>query len=145
MKKNTLLIIFLLFSSFIYADTFKLATDDWEPYEFTDNNNKITGFSTEIIENILKKMTKKKIDKKIYTWVRVEKLIYLNKVDAIYSASYSKKRAEICYFPDEELINSKWVFIIRKSDIDKIKYNSFEDFNLLNIGVIKDYAYTDEL
>lgn len=146
MIKTKFLILFfsLIFYSISFSDSFKLATDNWEPYEYLGENNKIVGFSTEVIQNILKKMTNKKIENNIYPWVRVENLITFNKVDAIYSASYSKKRAKFCYFPDEELINSKWVFIIRKEDINKIKFDSFNDFNSLNIGVVKDYAYTDD-
>jgi polar amino acid transport system substrate-binding protein len=129
--------------------TLTIATDDWPPYEFkVDDPGKehITGFSTEVIQAVLKRMNVG-INGRInqYPWVRGEKMVIDGTVDMLYTASTNEKRAKITHYPKESLMESSWSFFIRKEDADRLKYNSFNDLKGKKIGVVRAYTYTPEL
>ncbi|THB81308.1 MAG: hypothetical protein D3926_02715 [Desulfobacteraceae bacterium] len=123
-------------------ESLTIITDDWPPYEY-EANDRIVGFSTEIVEAVLKDMNVKISSLRIYPWARAETLAFSGKVDMIYSASKSSKRLEHCHFPDEPLIISPNVLFIRKADVGKLRFDSFSDLKGYRVGIVRDYAYTD--
>lgn len=131
--------------SIVARDPLSIGTDDWPPYEFYQNNDPnqpITGFSTEIIRKVFQQLKIKHEKIVIYPWVRAELLITTGKIDALYSVSTSAKRRQCCYFPDEPLIQSPWIFFIRKQDRNKLSFNSFDDLTGYLIGAVRSYSYT---
>ncbi|MDE1462911.1 substrate-binding periplasmic protein [Spartinivicinus poritis] len=143
------MLLAILFSSqySLASDKLNIATDNWPPYEFylnNDPNQPVTGFSTEIIQTIFRqlKVAHKKIA--IYPWARAELLILKGKIDALYSVSSSEQRKQCCYFPDEPLINSPWIFFIRRQDQDRLFFRSFDDLTGYLVGAVRSYSYTPE-
>ena len=124
-------------------DYLEITTDDWPPYEY-EENGKVVGFSTEIMEAVLKDMNVNISTLKVYPWARAEYMASEGLVDIIYSAAKSDKRMECCHFPDEHLINSPNVLFIRKEDLGKLKFNSFNDLKGHSVGIVRDYSYTKE-
>lgn len=127
----------------------KIATDDWPPYEFKEGapgNEKMSGFSTEVIEAVLKKMNVE-ISGRIeqYPWARGEKMVIDGDVDMLYTAATSEKREKITHYPTESLMESSWSFFIRKEDEATLKYDTFDDLKGKKIGVVRAYTYTPEL
>lgn len=147
--------IFVLMSIIFFCVTahaemkLKIATDDWPPYEFkegTPGNEYVTGFSTEVIEAVLKKMNvgiNGRIEQ--YPWARAEKMVIDGDTDMLYTAATSEKRAKVTHYPQESLMESSWSFFIRKEDEAKLKYDSFDDLKGKKIGVVRAYTYTPEL
>lgn len=138
-------VFFLLASSMISCagESLIIATDDWPPYEYREGT-KIVGFSTEVVEAVLKDMDVHIAKIRVYPWARAEKLAFIGDVDMIFSASKSDKRMEFCHFPDEPLIISPNVLFIRKSDIGRLRFDSFSDLKGHRVGIVRDYAYTRE-
>lgn len=126
-----------------------IATDDWPPYEFKvgdPGNEYVSGFSTEVIQAVLKKMNigiKGKIEQ--YPWARGEKMVIDGSVDMLFTAATSEKRAQVTHYPTESLMESSWSFFIRKEDEGKLKYDNFDDLKGKKIGVVRSYSYTPEL
>lgn len=152
MKKIISFVLFVLFCSITANAEMKelsIATDDWPPYEFKagdPGNEYISGFSTEVIQAVLKKMNigiKGKIEQ--YPWARGEKMVIDGSADMLYTAATSEKRALITHYPTESLMESSWSFFIRKEDEGKLKYDSFDDLKGKKIGVVRAYTYTPEL
>lgn len=56
----------------------------------------------------------------------------------------SAERLDEMYFTEEPLSNEKWVLWIRKSDIDRLRYTSFEDLRSNSVGVVKGYNYPED-
>lgn len=56
----------------------------------------------------------------------------------------SAERLDEMYFTEEPLSNEKWVLWIRKSDINRLRYTSFEDLRSNSIGVVKGYNYPED-
>ncbi len=147
----SLILVSLFFSATANAEIRELtiATDDWPPYEFKvgePGNEYISGFSTEVIQAVLKKMNvgiKGKIEQ--YPWARGEKMVIDGSADMLYTAASSEKRAQITHYPSESLMESSWSFFIRKEDEGKLKYEGFDDLKGKKIGVVRAYTYTPEL
>lgn len=54
------------------------------------------------------------------------------------------ERLDEMYFTEEPLSNEKWVLWIRKSDINRLRYTSFEGLRSNSIGVVKGYNYPED-
>lgn len=151
MKRIVLSVLMVLFSMSISGAEEKklnIVTDEWSPYEFKageSGNEYISGFSTEIIMAVLKKMNVP-INNRIkqYPWVRADKMVREGDADLLYTAANSEEREKETHYVYEPLIESSWSFFIRKEDEGKIKYDSFEDLKGHKIGVVRGYAYTPE-
>ncbi|MBF0226565.1 MAG: transporter substrate-binding domain-containing protein [Desulfobacterales bacterium] len=61
---------------------------------------------------------------------------------ALFDASKKASREEVCYYPDEFLLESKYVFFIKKENAGKLKYETFDDLKNYKIGVTHEYSYT---
>jgi len=122
-------------------------TDEWPPYGFragVPGNEYMTGYSTEVILAVLKKMNVGIDDRiKQYPWVR-DKMIREGDADLAYNAAASEEREKETYYAYEPLIDSAWSFFIRKEDEGKIKYDSLDDLKGQIIGVGIGYTYTPE-
>ena len=138
-----LLLISLTSLTAFAQQSLKIGTDDWPPYEFKQNG-KITGYCTEIVEQVFDNMDVKVGELEIYTWARAEDYVFKGKIDVLYSSSKSDKREKYVHFPQEPLISSDWVMFIRKADKNKLKFNSLADLKGKKVGVVRDYSYTPE-
>lgn len=128
---SLLFLCLTLLSTNSFADTtLKLGTDDWPPYEYRTNESNsgaISGYSTEILLATLKQMDVKVSQLIEYPWARGEFLLQKGAIDALYSSTRSKKREQLFYFPDTPLIESKWVMFIKRSDVNRLKFNTLND------------------
>ncbi len=119
-----------------------IGTDEWPPYEGT-NGEKVSGFSVELISKVLDGMGKSyKIQ--VFPWKRGTAMVFDGKLDALFSASHKVEREEKCYYPTENILMSRYVFFIRKSNMDTLKYNSFEDLLGHKVGVSSGYSYNED-
>ncbi|OHD19360.1 MAG: hypothetical protein A2Y34_02835 [Spirochaetes bacterium GWC1_27_15] len=145
MKNKFLLFMFLIMiiSSLFGEDKLRIITDDWQPYEFEDNKQ-VVGFSTELILATFNDMGISIENIEIWPWLRGETLILDGKIDALYSGLKNKKREEMCYYPEEHLIDSVWLVYIRKEDEGRLKYDSYKDMDGKKVGVVRNYTYTEE-
>lgn len=139
----------LLFSAGIHAEvkSLKIGSDDWPPYEFkagAPGHEYVTGFSTEVVQAVLKKMGVGIVKIEQYPWARGEKMVIDGSIDMLFTAASSEARAQITYYPSESLMESSWAFFIRKEDEGKLKYESLNDLKGKRIGVVRAYAYTPE-
>ncbi len=144
------LFIVLLNLSICGAEEKKLniVTDDWPPYEFKigePGSEQISGFSTDVIMAVLKKMNVGVNEPiKQYPWVRADKMVREGAADLLYTAANNEEREKETYYAYEPLVESSWSFFIRKEDEGKIKYDSLEDLKSHKIGVVRGYSYTPE-
>ena len=124
-----------------------IGVDEWPPYEFKmgySGNEHISGFSTEVVEAVLKKMGVAIAEIRQYPWARAEKMLIDGYIDLLLTAATSEKRATLTYYPSESLVESAWVFYIRKQDEGKIVFNTLNDLKGKRIGVVRAYTYTPE-
>ncbi|WP_027357843.1 substrate-binding periplasmic protein [Desulforegula conservatrix] len=143
------MIVFLFFFDSSFAETkLKIGTDEWPPYEYVTGlpgNECMSGFSTDVILLVLKKMNvipNGRIEQ--FPWARGEKMVIDGSLDMLYTAATSEKRAKIVHYPSEPIVESAWSLFIRSEDSGKLKYESLGDLKGKRIGVVRAYAYTPE-
>lgn len=122
-----------------------IATDNWPPYENVVNGVVTGGFSTEVLQAVLKYMHVEIIGNiQAYPFARLESYILKGAIDAAYSLSSDRNRRQACYFPTEPLVKSQWVLFIRKENEGTLTFTSLDDLKEKTIGVVRSYAYTSE-
>jgi polar amino acid transport system substrate-binding protein len=131
--------------------------EEWKPFEYMEDN-KVKGIDAEIIDVIMKRLCIP-YEIKIYPWSRAWMMAQKGKADAIISISYKPSREPILYYTQEQrefsetgkiptdyLWKSEYVFFVKKSNVDKINFNSYKQ--LVNDGYIigknKDYSYDNK-
>lgn len=146
MKKISVVFIFciLLTGNSLWAKTLDIVTEDaWPPYSYKDEGV-VKGYATEVLSGVFKSIGTD-YTVKSYPWARAEKMALSGEADAVFNASHKEKREAACYYPSEQLFDSTYVFFIKKTDMNRLKYNSFEDLKGHKVGTTKAYSYTKEL
>jgi len=144
MKKTFILLIFFLLAFFlnILAEEILIATSEWPPYEYTDNNS-IIGSDVEIVLAAFEKVGVKNVKVEMFPWKRCVAMAQNKEVTAIFSLGKNPEREEYLYFPKEPINLSENVFFYRKGE--NFKYNNnLEDLKGLTIGVTAGYNYGKE-
>lgn len=67
------------------------------------------------------------------------------RVDLIVTLSKKPDREVYLDYPKESHIEIKWQFVIRATDKDRIKFETFDDLKGLELGVVDAIAYADTL
>jgi len=125
----------------LFAQEMDLICDEWPPYQIVEND-KITGFGTEIVKTVLERMEVKISTLHVYPWKRAITMMEKGDADALFSANYAKEREAFAWYPEEALIQSPWVLWVREED--GLKFDSFEDLKGKRFGVVRGYSYTPE-
>ncbi|WP_354623611.1 transporter substrate-binding domain-containing protein [Psychromonas sp. MME2] len=141
--KNTKLTIYFLLLLFIHlpssstADEITIVADQWYPY---NGDEKSPGYGIEIAKHIFQ-AAGHKIIYKIMPWNRAIKKTREGKFNAIIGAM--KEEAPDFIFPEEEFGISEEMFFAKKGST--WRYNGIKSLQGINIGLIKDYSYGNEL
>lgn len=126
-KKFFFVFLILFVSSFTHAQEIKVVTEEYGPYNFTQNNE-VTGFCTEIVKVILKKVGLK-YELKSYPWPRAYNMALNDENILIYSIRRTKDREALF----------KWGGVIAKSTSYLYKLKSRKDVKVKLIEDAKKY------
>jgi len=142
----TLFTIFLIFVSsysLCAEDVFKIATTVIPPYTMQEDG-KIGGLATELVENVLQEMNVK-YSIGIYPFKRALIMLKQGKLHGLYIAGKFRERAEIYHYAKEPLVTTNWVWFIRKENKGKMNAYSFDDLKGKRIGKIIGYKIPKDL
>ncbi|MBN1971073.1 MAG: transporter substrate-binding domain-containing protein [Candidatus Delongbacteria bacterium] len=131
MKLCALLLI--LITSFSWAVSFNVVTEEYPPYNYSDKG-KVTGISTEIIQEILLR-TGIDYQLKVYPWARSYKMATEEPNTIIYSITYTEQRKPLFKWVGPLIPTTVDVFAKKSS---MIKINGYDDLKNYKIGVVKD-------
>ena len=115
------------------TDNITVYTEEWAPYNFTDNN-KVVGISTELIEAIFKKSSIP-YTIKMAPWKRgyAETLTKPNTM--LYSTTRTKKRENAFQWVGPLYARKSYLYKLKSRE--DIKVNSISDLNKYQIGVVR--------
>ncbi|MGE0087710.1 MAG: substrate-binding periplasmic protein [Desulfococcaceae bacterium] len=139
---------FIFISSAVAGDkVFKIHCDSTPPFIYwtDDNHTAVTGLWAETVSSVMRIMGEKHEPFQIFPWGRLLEMGLKGEFDGIFSATMNEERKKVMWYPKEPLMVEPWIFWIRKSDADKLKFTSYEDLKGHRIGLVKDYTYTPEL
>ncbi len=125
-------------SASFYADTIKLAADEWMP--FNGDGKTETGYMIDIAKIVFEKAGYT-LSYEVTPWARAIEETRGGNYDAIIGAY--KSDAPDFIFPENEQGFGGNTFFVKKGS--KWKFNGIKSLEGIKIGVIQDYAYSDDL
>lgn len=117
----------------------RLVCDIWPPYQY-EESNRVTGFSTEIVEGVYDSMGLTAESIKAYPWKRALSILESGHADALFSVNYTPDRMTFALYPKEVLFEAPWVIWSRGAG----GFDSLEDLKGKRVGVVLGYSYTKE-
>lgn len=138
-KKLSMLVFLVCFFSsvnLVAAADFKIMTEEYPPFNYTDNGN-LTGLSTEVIEEVAKRVGHP-TDIEVLPWARAYGLIQNKDGLILYSMTRTEAREDLFKWVGPVAPN-KWVFFTKKGS--GVTLGSLEDAKKIGkIGTYKDDA-----
>jgi polar amino acid transport system substrate-binding protein len=107
------------------AEPLKLVVDYMLPYEDLANLE-APGFSVEVVKRVFTAMGRESSFEN-FPWSRSWMTVLRGESDGFFTVMRTTERERICAFPDEPLKQEKWLFFVRTTDADKLKFSSFDD------------------
>jgi polar amino acid transport system substrate-binding protein len=140
MVPRFLLVLFCLFSlSAAAAEPLTLVCDIWPPYQ-VHGDQKVSGFSTELIREVCALAGIPITVIHAYPWKRALLMLETDQVDGLFSANHTEERTRFALYPTLPLVKSPWVLWARRDAPHA--YAGLQDLRGQRIGVVRGYSYT---
>ncbi|OGB28166.1 MAG: hypothetical protein A3F78_04110 [Burkholderiales bacterium RIFCSPLOWO2_12_FULL_61_40] len=136
MKKSVLVAFAGLFVALsAFAQKVTVVTEEYPPYNYLDSSKKISGISTDVVEEVLKRA---KIDYQIgmYPWARAYQMAQDDPNVLIYSIGRSEKREAMFKWVD--VIAPYNVYLYRLKSRTDIKATDLAGAKNLKIGAVRE-------
>lgn len=136
MKKVLWVALIALFSALgAFAQKITVVTEEYPPFNYMDSGKKITGMSTDVVEEVLKRA---KIDYQLgmYPWARAYQMAQDEPNVAIYSIGRSEKREAMFKWVD--VIAPYNVFLYKLKTRTDIKASDLAGVKNLRIGAVRE-------
>lgn len=128
MKKMLVVALMVLGAVGAYAQKITVVTEEYPPYNFQDANKKITGISTDVVEEVLKR-AKLEYQLGMYPWARAYQMAQDGPNVLIYSIGRSEKRETLF----------KWVDVIAPYDVYLYRLKSRTNVTATDIASAKNF------
>ncbi len=133
MKKFILLLIVILLPTWSFAIELKILTEQYAPFNYKDGN-RVTGFTTEIVEAILKETGNEHLKIRLYPWQRAYNMIQEEPNILLFTMTRSAKREKIFKWAGPVAERVQWMWKLKKRSDIKIK--TLEDAKNYTISVV---------
>ena len=124
---------------------FVLGFDAWEPYQYADVGDRVSGLDIELIAAVVEAMNCQ-LTYQQGTWVDLLMALKKGEVDILLGASKTEARKQFAFFSDAYRME-EFALYIRNGDKVRTEYQSLSDFveNGSKIGIVEDYIYGPEV
>ncbi|KXI29635.1 substrate-binding periplasmic protein [Paraglaciecola hydrolytica] len=124
---------------------FVVGFDAWEPYQYIDVGDKVTGLDIELVSAVLKSI-ECDFSFKSGTWMALMGELKKGEVDILLGASKTPAREEFALFSNAYR-TEEYSLYIRREDLTTADYSSIDAFIEKGklIGVVEDYYYGPEV
>jgi len=133
----------LILTPCLYAAELEILTEEMPPYNYSDENGEASGFSTEIVRELLKRAGLKAAGGKVRVlpWARAYKMIQEKKNVLLFSMTRSEKREKLFKWVGPIASRTIWFWKLKKRK-DIIKVSSLDDAKKYRIGAVRGFAST---
>ena len=121
----TIAVVWALSGRTLPAASLRLVADFSPPFEDL-GDEKAPGFSVEALRQVFAAMGQE-VSFEAFPNRRSWTMIARGEADGIFSGPHTSERERICSFPDEPLVDDRWVFFVRTADVGTLKFSSFDD------------------
>lgn len=140
--------IFVLLTSFnsnlIAQDFIVLGTNDPPLKYFEGDRSNVKGIAVDILKEALGEMGINPVFRIVDSDLRIQKELQIGRAQMAMLYSFRQHREKYFIYPNESIIRLSWHFFYRTEDVNKIHYNSFDDFKGLDVAVVNGITYTNE-
>ncbi|WP_019616989.1 substrate-binding periplasmic protein [Psychromonas ossibalaenae] len=148
MKTNKVLIFLVFvvsFNSSLFANDFIiLGTNDPPLKYFEGDRSNVKGIAVDILKEALGEMGINPVFRIVDSDLRIQKELRNGNAQMAMLYSYRQHREKYFIYSTEAIIRLSWHFFYRTEDINKIHYDSFDDFKNLQVGIVNGITYTNE-
>ena len=133
-----MLLLVLILGGLLYSneiDMMKLLTEEYPPYNYTENGI-VIGIAPDLMEEMLKKLDTKLTQKdiKVYPWARGYLMALKEKNTVLFAMTKTSAREKLFKWVGP-IIENHNILMAKKEK--NIKINSFEDINKYEVGVVR--------
>jgi len=129
--KYSLLIFIVIFAGSLSAQTFQLNTENYPPFNMNDDQGKIIGISTEIVETLFKR-AKVKYKLSLLPWQRAYGEALEKEGFAVFSTTRTTEREPLFKWVGP-IVENNWVFL-KKTKNKKIVVDGLRKARRYSIG-----------
>jgi len=133
--------IFIFVSTpLLHAVELKIFTEEMPPYNYSDENNEATGFSTGIVKELLKRSGLGVADGKIkvYPWARAYMILQKEENVMLFSTTRSEEREKLFKWVGPIASRTIWFWKMKKRK--DINVNSLDDAKQFKVGAVREFA-----
>ena len=139
MKSLVLALIALSFTSLAHSTTYSVSAYAWEP--FIGPSRSDGGISIKLLQEIMLSQGHN-IDVKPMSWSKALVVAEKGDIDILPAVWFTEERKKIMIY-SESYASNRIVFVKHKTD--SYEYQGIDSLNGKVIGIIKEYAYNEEL
>lgn len=133
----SLLMLCLLHSPAVLADSLRVVSEAWPPYVF-EQDGRYLGVDLEVAERVLEVLGHE-VTWELLPWKRAVRTVSLGRAQAILDIVPSPERVETLIFPDEPLSTNDTVLFYHRDRPHR--FETLADLSGLKIGVSPGYTY----
>ncbi|MDT8389136.1 MAG: transporter substrate-binding domain-containing protein [Lentisphaeria bacterium] len=132
----------------------RFVCEDWPPLEYMENGT-IKGIDVQVVDHIMNWLGVP-YEIHIYPWSRAWMMAENGKADAVLSVSYKAARESVLFYteeqrdyartgtlPEDYLWLSEYVFFIKKANVGRFQFDSYDQVKAdgITVGRNRDYSY----
>jgi len=131
---SKLFLVIALFSSMLHAQTIDIVTEEFPPFNYTENDE-ITGLNTTVVKEMFRRAG---IDYTItsYPWSRAYAIAQEEPNSAIYTMSRKESREKLFRWVGPIITSQSYLF--RLANNNRVKVSSLEDAKRYRVAVVRD-------
>ena len=143
MKKLILSLMICLVSSTSFAQKINIWVEDFEPFAYEDENKKIVGMNTEIVQFLLKDSGIKFDAWRIAPWVRAFEETKRTPNTMLYTVVRKPDREKLFHWIGP--VSDRNIYLFKLKNRKDVVVNSLEDAKKYNVGAVRATASNDLL
>lgn len=122
----------------------RLGYEAWEPYQFTNLDNKADGLDVEVLQAVAERM-QCQLQPQQGSWTELVAALKAGELDMLPGASQTEARREFAHF-SQPYRTEQFQLFIRSADSASYPQTSLSDFMAAGhkVGIISDYFYGNE-
>ncbi len=139
MKIIIILCLFIILSTYSYADKLKVGVNHWPPFVYAKDET-YRGISVDIVKEIANRLNIK-IEIDDYPWSRLLSNLKFGTTDCTAFLAKNKEREQYVLYPSVPYYTITTVFYVQKGKKNLIQ--KYEDLYKITVGVVTDSEYFD--
>ena len=133
----------MLISNLLYSQSIELVTDKWPPFQYAESNGSLSGFSIEVVSNVLDMMDLE-YSISLVPYTRLHHQLKTGISDGGFLVTETDERKSYLRYSKEPVYILRHVYFVRKNEKIKILKKSYKDLIGYRVGLTRDYQYPDD-